>query len=312
MLTIEQLESRLTPSNNPAFVSQNGGSVSIYGVSEKPNVITADSVGNQVRVTINGNAVFFDGVTQMYLFGGSKTDYITNNTSVNSSIYGLDGNDTIQASGGNDFIVPGQGKDVVYDLLGTNFVYTNEDIAKDTVFTNFQSTAFVGPNDQLVTFFAPNRTPGAGVVSFESGVLYIAPSNNGTNVTINEVKQNIVVTYDMGDGKGVQSLSVPKAQLDYIAYFGGAGNDVYINNTNVSEAAYGSAGNDTIVSGFGKYNLLKGSGGNDTLLARGKKADMSGNGGTDIFISQAKNAVFRTDVLDLIFGAKADDLVIQS
>lgn len=308
-LSLEKCEPRCLPA---AGIVQQGAILQVVGEMNVKNVIAFDPVGTQVRVTLNGKQSLYNGVNQIVAVGGNKADDISNNTNVSWTVDAKKGDDTILGGAGNDTYLPGEGNDVVYDLLGTNIIVANGDNDVDTVFTNFQSAAFVDKKDELITFFAPNRTPGAGTVSLENGVLYIAPSNNGTSVTLNEVGNKVVVTYDFNDGSGLQTFIAKKNDVKYIAYFGGAGNDTYVNNTKISEAAYGSAGNDVIVGGNGNFSLLKGSGGNDTVVGRAKRNDISGNAGSDVLIGGGKQNVFRTDILDTIFANCAKNLYVLS
>jgi Ca2+-binding RTX toxin-like protein len=298
----------LVKRDHPATVLRNGGNLTVVGDSRRDNVIILDPVGTQVRVTLNGQQTFYDNVTQITVVGGKGDDDISNNTSLNSLLLGGAGNDTILSGAGNDTIDGGSGRDVMYDLLGTNTI-TSNDGGADRVFTNAQSTATVGANDRLVTFFTPNRTPGSGTVSLENGVLYITPSNNGTSVVLNEAGTKIVLTYDFGNGPVTQTFS--KRDVQYIAYFGGTGNDLFVNNTRIDEVAYGSAGNDTLVGGMGDFTLMKGSGGNDTLTGRARRNDLSGNAGADTLTSQGGHTTFRTDSADSV-GARPGDLIVAS
>lgn len=306
-LQVELLENRETPSS---VLFQNG-QLLILGDMNKSNVAVVDSVGTDTRVRLNGQEQSFQNVAYITMIGGNKADDFSNNTSINATIIGNDGNDTIIGGVGNDIIDAGNGKDVVYDLLGVNTINA-KDNQPDRVYTNAASLAAVDAKDQFVNFFATGRTPGTGVVSLEQGVLYITPTNNGSSLVINQLNNKIVVTYNFNDGLGVKTLFFNKNDVKTIAYFGGTGNDLYVNNTKIEEAAYGSAGNDVIVSGFGDFNLLKGSGGDDVLIARGKRADLTGNSGTDFLFGCPGRTTYRTDAFDLIFGFGKDDLLVMS
>jgi Ca2+-binding RTX toxin-like protein len=299
----------LVKRDHPASVTQNGGNLTVVGDSRRDNVITLDPVGTQVRVTLNGQQTFYNNVTQITVIGGKGDDDISNNTSVNSLLLGGAGSDTILSGAGNDTIDSGPGRDVVYDLLGTNTI-TSTDGGGDRVFTNAQSSASVSPNDRLVTFFTPNRTPGSGTVSLENKVLYITPTNAGTSVVLNESGGKLVLTYDFGNGPVTQTFG--RHDVEYIAYFGGTGNDLFVNNTRIDEVAYGSAGNDTLVGGMGDFSLMKGSGGNDTLTGRARRNDLSGNAGADTLVSQGGHTTFRTDSADSVVGAQPGDLIVAS
>jgi len=305
MLKVERLEWR----DCPAAV-MNLGVLTVAGHATQANVITVDAVGDQTRVTLNGDQSLYSGVTQLVLVGGNKADDISNNTAIPATIVAGAGNDSVFGGNGNDVIVAGSGKDLVYDLLGANTIVSNDDNSKDTIFSNFASVVLSDRKDQVVTFFAPGRTPGSGNISLENGVLYLTPNNNGNTFILNEVGNKVFLTYNMGNGPQVTVFS--KKDIDYIAFFGGTGNDVYLNNTSISEASYGSAGNDLIVGGTGDQSVLKGSGGSDVLVGRAKNNDMSSNGGNDILVSLFGKTTFRTRQGDVLVGADRGDLVVAS
>ncbi len=295
----------------PSAATLTNGVLSIQGDARAENVITLDPVTNpgDVRVTLNGARTNFSGVTSIVVVGGDKADDISNNTSIAWTVLAGKGDDTILGGGVNDVYDAGPGKDVVYDLLGTNVINSN-DGQEDKVFTNAASTVYSDGKDSVVYFFATGRGPGAGAISLENGVLYIAPTNAGTSVSVDEVGKNVVVTYNFGTG--TQTFTAATKDVQWIAYFGGSGNDTYVNNTDISEAAYGSAGNDTIIGGLGDFSLLKGSGGNDTLQGRAKRNDISGNGGADTLILGPKDNTVRYDALDILVGVDKRDLLVLS
>lgn len=308
MLELMQLERR----DCPASAVLNGGVLTVLGDVNQSNVITVDTVASQVRLTLNGDQTFYNSVNQLVLVGGDKVDDITNNTNVPGVTYGGAGGDTVMGGTGNDVTVAGAGKDIVYDLLGVNTVISNDDNVKDTVFVNFNSTVTSGKQDQVVTFFAPGRTPGSGSVTLEKGVLYLAPNNNGNQFVLNQVGNKVVLNYNLNNGTGLQTVVYNKKDIKFIAFFGGTGNDVYINNTNISEASYGSAGRDLIFGGFGGLNLLKGSGDSDVLVGRGKKNDLSSNGGNDVLGALFGQTTFRTRDGDVFVSFNQKDLVVKS
>ena len=302
MLSLEVLEDRAVP----ASLTFNAGVLAVVGDTNSANLVRFDAGPNagDVVATVNGQTQTFNGVTQLVAVGGFKADDIANNTGVNMTALGLDGDDTIFGGTGTDVIDGGRGSDVIYDLLGVNVSIGGSDGGQmDRLYINGNSQAIAGQNDLVVNFFANGRTPGSATIGLELGVLYISPSNAGTTTTIDRVGNQVVVTYNFGTGTQVQKFDAKDVKA--IAYFGGTGNDVFVNNTNIEDVAYGSAGNDTLVAGTGKFNLLKGSGGNDVLVARGKDADLSGNGGADVLVSFANTTTVRADNLDTVvaFGS---------
>ena len=303
MLNLEVLEGREVPASAVLL----GGNLIVLGDFLAPNDIRLDPAGpaGQVSLYLNGQTSAYAGVTNLVVVGGNLSDDIANNTAVPSTLFGLGGDDALVGGTGADSIFGGRGDDVLYDLLGTNFLHAGG--GDDRVYKNATSAALTDAGDLLVNFFAPGRTPGAGSVTLEAGVLYVAPSNAGTRTVIDRDGDQVVVSYDFG--AGLQTAAFPADQVRAIAYFGGAGADLYANHTDIEEAAYGSAGNDVILSGTGAFNLLKGSGGDDVLVARGRRADLTGNGGADLLASLAPVATFRVDALDVIFSSGLSRIV---
>ena len=301
MLSLEKLESRNMPSVSPVLVN---GNLFVNVTDNKNHAVSFDSVNGATQLTVDGNAQLFNGVTAIVYNGGGGRDVVQNNTAINSTLLGKGGDDVLFGGTGTNFIDTGKGKDVVYALLGSNVINVNNE-GVDKVFTNFGATVYNDNSDLVVRFFGPNRTPGSGFIGVEDGVLYITPTNNGSKVVINPGKKDSVnVTYDLGDGNGL--LTKTFSGVKAISYFGGAGDDLYVNNTDVTEAAYGSAGNDVMLGGLG-FSLLKGSGGDDLLVGRGTSNDISGNGGRDIVIFLTHNNIFRGDAQDLVFGLDGND-----
>lgn len=309
-LNLEQLESKDMPSS----VSVIGGQLLVSVDGGGTHTVSVDNAGGAYVVTLDGQTSSFDknGVNSLKVTGDVRgVNIIQNNTSLSAVLTGGNLSDTIFGGAGANTIDPGRGDDVVYALLGTNTISTKGD-GFDRVFTNFGASVTKDLRDELTTFFMPGRTPGAGSIGVVDGVLYIAPTNNGSFVSIDKgPKGQIQVTYDLGGGGGTQVALF--AGVSRIAYFGGTGSDTYINNTTVNEAAYGSAGNDSITSGLGDFSLLKGSGGNDTLTLRAKNGDVSGNGGADLIIRTQLwgQDTFRVDALDTVIGAGPNDVFIS-
>ena len=293
--SLERLETRDTP----ASVLFAGGSLVVLGDFLADNDVRFDSASpGVVTATVNGQSQTFSGVSNLISVTGRGADDLQNNTPLPMTAFLGDGDDSVIGGTGNDVLYGQGGSDVIYDLLGSNTIFAN-DRGFDRVYTNAQSVAFVDAQDLLVTFFRPGRTPGSPFVGLEpDGILYITPGNADSSVSIDAVGTSVVVTYNFG--QGLLTRSFARSDIKGISYFGGGGNDLYVNNTDIEEAAYGSAGNDQLFGGFGAFNLLKGSGGNDVLIARGQRADLSGNGGADVLASLAPINTVRADGLDVI------------
>jgi len=313
-LQIEGLETRDVPSS----ASLLGATLFVDMGGKGDHVASVDLVNSVVQTVVDGKTNKFDpaSINSIFVLGDADgRNVVQNNTALPFTAIGGGKDDTIFGGTGTNLIKPGKGDDVVYALLGTNFVLTNKE-GVDRVFSNAGAFVTAGKEDLVVRFFGTGRTPGTPFLgldpSLNDNVLYITPSNNGSSVVLSKgPKGATVVTYDLGDGTGkqVQTFTGLKA----VAYFGGAGNDVYVNDTKLVEAAYGSAGNDTLIGGTGAFSLLKGSGGNDTLIGRAKHNDLSGNGGADLILAltQGRRDIFRTDPTDWVAGQDKKDVFIS-
>ncbi len=311
MLNIEQLEARDLPS-----ATLLGGILTVVESGPGVSTVSIDNAPGQIQVTegdgsgFNNAVSLFDAttVTGVIVWGaGNGVNVIQQNTSLPCLLLGGNRADTIFGGSGLNFIDPGVGNDTVYALLGSNVINTAGD-GPDRVFTNFPAIVFADARDSVVRFFGPGRTPGSGFIgldtSLNDGVLYIAPSNNGSWVILDPGPQpgDVVASYDLGDGAG------PQTQLfrgvGFISYFGGTGTDQYLNNTAISEAVYGSASNDVLIGGIGAFSIEKGSGGNDIVVGRARHNDLSGNGGTDFLVDLGNHQddILRTDAADLVFA----------
>ncbi len=324
-LRLETLESRYAPA-----ATLLGGTLTVVGQGKGVYTLSVDNAPGVVNVTENGVVTPFDTtqVQRLVLIGSNKAEnVIQNNTNLDSVILGGNKRDTLFGGSGNNFLSGRAGGDNIYSLLGVNTVDIRGQ-GKDRVFTNVGATVLSNKNDLVVRFFAPGRTPGVPFIGQEAdGVLYITPSNNGSSVIITPglTPTSISVTYDLGVGLGSQTVSFSNVKA--IAYFGGTGDDVYINETtigseaaNFPEAIYGSAGNDILLSGFGPYSILKGSGGDDLLGLRSVDGDVSGNGGQDTITllgpfdgtpTNKRRYVVRTDPFDTVLGAIPQDVFIS-
>lgn len=303
MLQVEQLEARDCPS------SLQNGILTVTGTA-KNDQITITQQPTTITVNQNGVVGLFDSaqVSSIVIDGKGGRNILTNQTSLPAVILAGKGNDSIQSFGSNSKIFGGGGSDLIYSILGTNdYVNTGKGLGKSVVAVNTSTTVEARDKDQVVPFF---QVPvGSGSIFLDNlGNLQISPTNGGSSTAISKVNNQILVSYT--DTNGTQNLLFDAATVKQIAYFGGSGNDTYVNNTRINEVAYGFSGNDTMVGGFSNRSLLKGSGGNDTIIGRGRHDDLSGNGGTDTLISQSNRPkIVRIDALDFVFS-KYNDIII--
>ncbi len=324
---VEELEARDVPSSTPlvgAFSS--GTAFTVFDGAKHQAALSAfTNAAGQLAVTAqaDGQSTTFlapAGTTSLVLLGSQRAPNVIQNTTTLPAVeVGGRKSDTIFTGNGGtvgspaDLVLPGGGKDVVYSLVGVHTLVTAGG-GSDLVITNPNNTVVADSRDQVVTFFAGGRTPGSGTVALVNGVLYISPTNNGSTTSVDYgPRDTVVLTTDLGDGNGPQTFTYSRQSVNFVAYFGGTGNDVFVNNTRIDQAAYGSGGNDTLISGFGSYALEKGSGGNDTLIGRARVNDLSANGGVDTLFALAGQGhnIFRTNAQTTVVGQARGDVVVS-
>jgi len=316
MPSLELLESREVPT---VSVLQAGTALLVTMTGTAPGYV---SVQQSAVVTSDGTVPLTGPVTDVVISGSEGRDVIEVNVPASATLLGNGGNDTIFGGTGSNLIDAGNGADKVYALLGSNVINVqgqgpNSPAEADAVFTNAGAFVTKDVADTVARFFGPGLTPGSGAVALASptaddaGTLYIAPGNAGSNTVVTQLGSKVTVNYDFGAGP--QSASFTGVKV--IAYFGGSGNDTYLNSTSIPEAAYGAAGNDRLVGGTGAYSILKGSGGNDSLTARAQTNDVSTNpaaGSQDIvFILAGKDNVVRAGAGDLVLTTLPYTLIPQ-
>lgn len=301
-MRLEELEGRVVP----AVVSLTNGLLSVVG-NDGGSVVQVSQQGATVRVSADNVITLFPAaaVTSISLVGGRNGfNDLTNLAPINSTIVGGDFGNTLQAFGGNDTIFGGLGSDTIYDILGTNVVNSQRGTAKDTLFVNAASTTLSKANDQVVSFFGAGRTPGSNSIQLINGVLYLTPDNDGSTTTVTPAGGMLVVAMD------ARTMLFPINAVQYIGYFGGQGNDTYVNGSTVPEVAYGGlGGNDTLVGNVGFTSFMKGGGGNDVIVGRSLSNDLSGNDGNDVLYAVNGSTVFRTDGNDFLTPRNGDRVV---
>lgn len=350
-LALEGLEDRCVPSANSVTLQGGVLNILTDTRSDHTAVISQPTTGGVMVQLDNKQFQFTDAVTQIVYRGGDKKDNVQNSTAINATIDGSKGddilvggtaNDTIDGGAGDNFIqdsggtnvlkagngnnsvyggsgndttLLGSGANVVYDLLGVNSIEVADHRASvvDYLFTNASSQVLGSRStDTVVSFFAANRTPGAGNISLENGILYFTGNNNGNSFVFTTSGSKLIVTYDLNDGTGQQVVTFNKKDVHFLAGFGGSGNDTFINNTNIGVVAYGQSGDDVLIGGS-KFNLLKGGAGNDYVEGNGTYNDLNGNGGNDILAALGKKGatnILRTDSGDQTINAGNHDVFI--
>lgn len=314
MPRLEQLERRDCPAGGVVsgiFFDAPSGTLTLVGTNGDDVADVRNVAANTptVQATLNGAVRFFDAsrVTKIVLLGlNGDDDLSTFNTALPAVIDAGAGDDMVQAGGANDVVFTGKGRDTVYDILGTNVLASVDDGKEDLLFSNAASLVLSDGADRVVSFFAAGRAPGAGSVSLEAGVLYLTPPDGGSSTQLFRQGANVLLVTSWA---GVQTFAARDVQ--FVAYFGGAGDDTFVNNTNVREVGYGGlGGNDTLTGGNSSFTFLKGGGGNDVLVGRAKVNDLAGQSGADVLVSLAGKSKLRTDALDTVFSRPNDRFLL--
>jgi hypothetical protein len=352
---VEALEDRSVPSANSVLL-QNGVLSIAVDPTRAHSVAVSQPTADTTRVVLDKTSFTFTGtVTEIDYQGGNKGDLFSNLTSIGGTLKFGSGNDvvyskasgeTIDGGAGNNFVQDqaggntitvgdgnnnvyggagdtiniGSGKNVVYDILGSNVVNIAAHTTRNFIFSNAQSVVNgANANDRVAVFFAANRQPGSGSLVVENGVLYFAANNNGNQFTLNQVGNKIVAIYNLNDGTGYHTQTFKKSDVQLIANFGGAGNDTFINNTDIADVQYGAGGNNLLIGGFGVLNLEKagGAAGNSTAIGRSPVFnDLNGAGSTNattvlIVNPFAQNVIRTNNPADTVIGAFGGSVFIS-
>lgn len=111
--------------------------------------------------------------------------------------------------------------------------------------------------------------------------LVIRMDDGGGNVEVRRYGNSLQVN-DLA--AGVAHAGFPAAGVQGIYFFGGAGNDRFVNQTDLYSSARGEGGADTLVGGSGR-DRLSGGPGDDHLNGRGGRDILDGEGGTDTVVA---------------------------
>jgi Ca2+-binding RTX toxin-like protein len=106
---------------------------------------------------------------------------------------------------------------------------------------------------------------------------------------------------------GTKSASFSKSTVDWVRYFGGAGDDRFENASGLHSQLWGGAGNDVLIGGSGADDVL-GEDGNDELYGRGGDDVLIGAKGNDILYGgDGNDALSGEDGSDTLYGEAGDD-----
>ncbi len=143
--------------------------------------------------------------------------------------------------------------------------------------------------------FEPRTLLSAGPLLLKAAhELSITGTAKADQVEVSTSGTQVVVSFD---GK---TTTYASSAIKEIIFNGGAGNDMFVNNTSLPSSAVGGPGNDTLIGGSGN-DTLSGGAGNDTLVGGLGKNTLVGGVGI--------NAAVSISGQDATSGCQSKDLV---
>jgi Ca2+-binding RTX toxin-like protein len=154
-----------------------------------------------------------------------------------------------------------------------------------------------------------NRFPGAclgleelnrrdvpsATAAFQGQVLVITGDAAADTVVVANAGNNqIQVTID-----GQAMPLIPASFLQGVIFYGGDGDDIFVNATSVPAVASGQGGNDILVGTAAGANVFLGGDGNDVLVGGAGNDVLFGEGGDDVLFGGAGR--------DVVFGGPGRD-----
>ncbi|QDU23737.1 C2 family cysteine protease [Urbifossiella limnaea] len=109
--------------------------------------------------------------------------------------------------------------------------------------------------------------------------LIVQMDNAGGGAEVRQAGTTVTVT----EPGTTRSWSYPASWLRSLNFYGGEGNDRFVNHTGIGSAAFGYGGNDVFVGGGGN-DALDGGEGHDRLNGRGGADNLYGGNGNDVLI----------------------------
>ena len=231
ILCVVSLEDRVLLSGN-AFVQD--AQLFVTGTDDA-DLVEVRQIGNEIQILVNqtdhGRFEIPETLNIRTLSGDDEVRFQAG-ISVNTIVYGGQGNDLIRTGSGNDFIYGGSGDDRIYSRSGNDNVVGN--YGNDTLLGQGGDDRLEGAagNDRLVG--------GAGNDQLVGGA--------GNDLLLGQAG-NDALNGSTGD--------------DFLA--GGNGNDIELDGSDGNDIIYGNGGDDLISGGNGS-DSLNGGAGNDLLF----------------------------------------------
>lgn len=274
------------------------------------------ATGGPVNVFVEGVLTnTFTGVSKIIVNGNNGNDSITNNTFVDSDMFGGNGHDTLQGGGGNDRMLGQNGNDII-----TNFVtdsnynpigaFTNDILdggnGNDSLWGGWGSSdVLLGGNgdDSIYDIVGGSNYIDGGkgndwTISRTGVGLPTNPISGGglvSDILVADTRDRNVVQFDAGTQAAgpilinrtlyVLNLNTGNVVANKV------GNQVLLNYNGVTSqynakdidtiAGIGGNGNDTFVNNTNIKSVFYGQGGNDVLLGGSNNDVLKGGNGND-------------------------------
>lgn len=245
------------------------------------SIYSADG-NDAITVNASAQATIYTGSVDSV---GSKTDLITNNSTLRANVYQFDTNDTINTR-------------VVGFKFGDSIQILNFDSAKDTV-TNYiapidSATAFTSDYAYLVLNLKGKNEGQGGNVSIDAAEIKPHPNEPALNI----LDKNGVIISDfklpklyVGTSSADTDMKLADSMTDRDGYYfmGLGGNDFIYNDGNFATLD-GGAGNDRFANS-GTGVLITGMAGNDTVWNYGSNTTIDAGAGNDSIHNYADNVL---------------------
>lgn len=152
-------------------------------------------------------------------------------------------------------------------------------------------------------------------ITVDNGVLNIVASDNGSLIAVTPLSNNSVQVVAYLDLQSRVALVQSYTGVNSIRFEGGAGADVYFNNTRFNEVVNGNGGNDALYSGFG-VTIMNGGAGSDVFFVRATRAEVTTGTGANDFVAFLYGthtaSIVRAKAGDVIVGATRLDTITFS
>jgi Ca2+-binding RTX toxin-like protein len=282
--------------------------------NELGNFILGNSTLDTTLQGLVGNDTLIGGSGNDTLIGGTENDYLDGRQG-KDSLEGGNGNDILVGDGGNDTLIGSTGDDLL--SAGEGIDSLEGGAGNDTLFGGTDNDVLVGgtENDYLAgDAGADSITGGEG-----SDTLLGADSSTGNDTLIGGIGDDI---YNVD---GINDLIIEAANegTEYVYAFGNytlptnvehlvlVGSAIVGIGNELSNFILGNATQPGTLQGLAGDDLLIGGSGNDTLSGGTDNDYLEGRQGIDQFLFGGSGVGFNSLGVDTIVGLAADKLVLS-